>query len=92
MKTCNICHVSKEMSEFYRYTRGNDGRRCECMDCTNATRVRYDWKSTGTGWQYSGDVDDQKYMKDRTEFFNEGGNGWWILKPYKPAYGSNINN
>lgn len=34
------------------------------------------------GFRYK-DTSDPKYIKDKDDFFREGGNGWWIKEPYK---------
>jgi len=38
----------------------------------------HDWRTLRKSkyWEYSG-LDDPKYIKDRDELFEEGGNGWW---------------
>ena len=39
----------------------------------------YDWQNK-TEWKYKGGDDpcrDIQYVKDRTKFFAENGNGWW---------------
>ena len=42
-----------------------------------------DWKTWKKGWQYDGDIEDPKYLKDRDELFyrNEDErapyHGWW---------------
>lgn len=40
----------------------------------------YDWKNKKKRWKYKGDIDDPEYMKDRSSFFKENGNGWWRFK------------
>ena len=39
----------------------------------------YDWRSNikSRGWPYKGDIDDPKYLKERSELFAKSGNGWW---------------
>jgi hypothetical protein len=36
-----------------------------------------DWRDWSSGWRYKGDTDDPQYLKDRSKFFKENGNGWW---------------
>ena len=45
----------------------------------------YDWQVNilKRGWPYKGDIDDPKYLKERSELFVEGGNGWWWFVPNK---------
>ena len=45
----------------------------------------YDWQVNifKRGWPYKGDIDDPKYLKERSELFIEGGNGWWWFVPNK---------
>ena len=45
----------------------------------------YDWQSniSKRGWPYKGDIDDPKYLKERSELFVEGGNGWSWFVPNK---------
>ena len=39
---------------------------------------KFDWrKSPARGFPYTGDVDNKKYLKDRSELFAKSGNGWW---------------
>jgi hypothetical protein len=44
------------------------------------TDTNYDWKrlKRSGNWEYMGDIEDPRYMKERTEYFEKSGNGWWI--------------
>ena len=47
------------------------------------TSRKYDWKTSyNKGWPYKGDVNNPKYIKDRSKLFEENGNGWWIYQGY----------
>jgi len=46
----------------------------------------YDWQKTRDKkmrWPYTGDVENKKYLKDRSKLFAEGGNGWWRFVGYQ---------
>jgi len=48
---------------------------------TSKERNQWDWRKCNTGWPYKEDaLEDPDWIKDRNKLFNEGGNGWWILK------------
>tara|TARA_R110000737_G_C14446547_1_gene462409 strand:- start:636 stop:809 length:174 start_codon:yes stop_codon:yes gene_type:complete len=47
------------------------------MDAKKRPLNKDDWKQWRKGWPYDGDVDDPIYLKERSELFNEAGNGWW---------------
>ena len=45
---------------------------------TAKERNKHDWKkSPSRGYPYTGDVNDKRYLKDRSELFAKSGNGWW---------------
>ena len=45
---------------------------------TSEERNKHDWrKSPSKGFPYTGDIDNKRYLKDRSSFFAENGNGWW---------------
>jgi len=51
----------------------------------------YDWKNKKR-WKYKGDINDPEYIKDRSSFFQENGNGWWwfnsntVYKEFRKRY------
>ena len=39
---------------------------------------KHDWrKSPSRRYPYDGDIDNKRYLKDRSELFAKSGNGWW---------------
>ena len=43
----------------------------------------YDWQKTKARkmrWPYTGDINNKKYLADRSKLFKESGNGWWMLQ------------
>tara|TARA_R100001244_G_scaffold132225_1_gene107593 strand:- start:1033 stop:1275 length:243 start_codon:yes stop_codon:yes gene_type:complete len=55
---------------------------------------KFDWrKSPARGFPYTGDVDNKKYLKDRSELFAKSGNGWWWYQgtAYGKFIGKDIN-
>jgi|TARA_R110000744_G_scaffold118323_3_gene221004 hypothetical protein len=48
---------------------------------TKKERNLHDWKKNPSKkWPYTGDINNKKYLADRSKLFKEGGNGWWMLK------------
>lgn len=37
-KICNMCHVEKPLTEFYKLSNGQDGRRPSCKKCSNVRK------------------------------------------------------
>jgi len=55
----------------------------------------YDWRTTAAkrGWPYKEDAPfDTQWLKDRSETFQENGNGWWrftsniVYKEFRERY------
>lgn len=41
MKTCTICELEKNLSEFYKKSASKDGYRSECKECSNTSSRKY---------------------------------------------------
>ena len=41
MKECNICHIVKDESEFYKVSKKNDRRLPRCKECENKRAAEY---------------------------------------------------
>lgn len=79
MKKCKICGEQKSLSEFYTYSRNRNRIEPNCKPCKNKKRKNDEWRYWKKGWTYQGDIDDPVYLKDRSELFEENGNGWWYF-------------
>ena len=45
---------------------------------TAEERNKHDWRKSPSGrYPYTGDIENKRYLKDRSELFAKSGNGWW---------------
>jgi len=47
MKACNICKISKPLTDFYKHNKTKDKRQSKCKDCEKAIRKRVRQENPG---------------------------------------------
>lgn len=66
-KTCNICHSSKTLDEFYNSKATKDGKTYKCKDCTKSYSSKYKKDNAEATKRYSKAYQKKHYQENRED-------------------------